>query len=292
MCALVLASAGCVYYQDVGGDEIDAGATAPVPDALAADARDCSFGDCGPGHVAVSGRLFHIDSGLPFVDPGSTGDPCTGAVTGVCSLQVLAFDALRYAQDPSSAPIAELALNDRGEILDTGVPAPALGFLAVVVRARAGVTGWVESAVAIPVMGGSRATVRLPVVSDEVDAMWTASAGAPYGPETIGEHGAALLRFGDTAGPRAGVGALESGRAPRAAHYVAGTDPVFIDPVQTVTGPSGAVLLTEGELVAYSGVGGEPAGCEWDSVLSATIPGVILYTPVRAIDPGTGAPCP
>jgi hypothetical protein len=239
-----------------------------------------------PGNVTVCGQLVDIETNRAIgADVGAYCDPQAPTSSGACALQVVAYDALSFASNPSSSPLPadSIQINECGEFAIHNVPAPALGYLAVAAddAKNGSLDDYALTGVAMQVSGGQRITgVRLYATTRATDAKWTSSAGDPFGGATFSERGAVFMLFHDQSGaPLPGVTATANGSPrPASTYYFSDTDPdtrAVVDPAATVTGTNGAALLVDSDLYEHNGT---LAGCNFTGALADAIPGVIFAT--------------
>lgn len=240
------------------------------------------------GRMSVCGWLIdaQTDDGIADVADPMLCDPENRPDTGPCSLEVLFYDALGFAGNPTgSTPLtADVRVNNCGRVVATNIPAPATGFLAIGVddADNANNDNYVLGGVVIASMPNLRRDdIDLYAVTQDSDELWTQSAGNPFGAGvTFGDRGAYLPIFTHKGTPIAGVTVTENG-APQPAddYYFDDTDPLertAIDVGRTNTGPNGSAILVNSQLVNHSGTGSESMleGCIWPTNLAAALPNV------------------
>lgn len=270
------------------------------------------------GRMTVCGQLYDIASNQPLVgEVGSTARcPVDGSGVGVCKLELKYYDALAFANNPAGTP--ELATEDDADDGGGGVVTyldncgrfkahnivpPQLGFLAIGSddHDRVAEDTYVRGGVAMPAAANVRRTeVSLHATTHDIDQMWTTSAGNPFpNGQTFVERGVYLPIFlhGDTRVP--GVKITNAGAVePLKDYYFSDATEGAITTVDETTplsetGINGAGLMVDVALSPKSGVGGEPAGCEWPEDLGAAIPGVVFIQERHAVDSSNpDVPCP
>jgi hypothetical protein len=249
------------------------------------------------GKQTICGQIYDFETSLPFAQAGATGAPCgagTGATSGPCALGVRAFDAGMITPTGGGALASGTAYIDdcgRFRIPDVSQPgAPGLIVVGVDDLAQPGPSGLANPAgVAIPAMAnGATKDVEAFLVKPSTIALWS-------GP-SLAAGIFALVYHSKFTGTElaAGVTLTRNTVAGDAAHtfYSAAAlaTRTALDPNAHVTGANGTAFYSITSPVAtdmYSGTGGLPSGCTWESHLGAAIPGQVF---IQAFRP-TGASC-
>jgi hypothetical protein len=267
---LVFDDAGVAYCKGTGEGTLDCN-----------EPPNCSTP--GPGRFMVCGRLYDL----------TTSERMEGADLKT-ELKVEFYDALAFANDPTTSPIGTAKLDACGRYVanDKGVLPPFSGFVAVAIDDAIGARGTGKYA-ACGVAVGSAAGMSVPnlntfVLTDAQDQAWsTAVASTPslvkkgiYVPIFINTK---LPKVGPFPGtPVANVKVTENSMIKDANDlYFGDTDPLkrllpLAGTPGDKTGMNGTGIYTGGALTMYSGVGAEPAGCTWPSTLAATIADVVF----------------
>lgn len=262
--------------------------------AMCADMPDCSAPiDCpaptGMNKVSVCGTIYDTQ----------TTERITGAVTA--GLEVRLCDPLGFNPPGCDPPLGVVYPDCCGNYQASDVTRPFNGFVAVTTDDLSGSPGDLYTLTVVATAAAAGETVanfNAFATRHETDAMWTTSAGLTgdsfatrgvYLPIFLDPLATHLGPFGGA--PVAGV-QITQGGSPDAMkdYYFSDADPLTrgtIDPLQAVTGTSGAGLWINGTLIQFSGTGGEPAGCTWPSTLAATAPGTVFVQERIA----TGGPC-
>jgi len=245
------------------------------------------------GKNTVCGRLTDAETGEYIEMADADGTDCldipAGDRTGPCLLDVLFYDALGFAQNPTGTaplPTDELFVNNCGWYMGTNIPTPALGYMAVGAEDSDGAADtYVLSGVAFPVAPGERfADQKTYVARHASDETWTDTAGYPFGATTFAGKGVFMPIF-SIAGevPVTGVKITRdpAGVVPADDFYFDDTDPTVrssVNVTQDSTGPNGAGLMINSPLVDHAGTGGDnlPAGCVWEPELAKSIPTVVF----------------
>jgi hypothetical protein len=247
------------------------------------------------GKQTICGQIYDFETGQPFAQAGATGVQCSaGATTGPCALGVRAFDAGMVTPTGGGALASgALYLDDCGRfrISDVSQPgAPGLIVVGVDDIAQPGPMGLANPAgVATPAMPNSATKdVEAFLVKPATIAGWS-------GP-SLAAGIFALVYHSKRTGTEvaAGVTMTRNTVAGDAAHTFyfppAATNRTTLDASFHVTGANGTAFYNIASPVAtdmYSGTGGLPSGCTWDSHLGAAIPGQVF---IQAFRP-TGASC-
>ncbi len=253
------------------------------------------------GHVTVCGSLY--DAETDDAIGGGAGTPCdpTNATTsGPCSITLQFYDALAFAQSPSTTPPVtpeKLTINDCGNYVAENIPAPATGYLAVGVDdidPSPSADNYALAGVAIPASSGLRRDgLKTYAVRNSSDMKWLTDAGITG---TFGEKGAymPIYLYGDVPAPDVVVTANGSPVPAASEFFFKDTDPyerAMLDPAAVMTGANGSAIVINTPLTDHSGQGGEPDGCVWHTDLAAAIAGVYFVQTVSAEVSG-GAACP
>jgi hypothetical protein len=240
-----------------------------------------------PGTFCIAGRVSEAGSGQPlraFINPGAVCGQ--GAVGGPCDVELTAYDALEFANNPSGSPpltSGERLVDGCGRYRLSGVQQPALGFVMVVADDADAEPEdlYVLAGTPRPTTAGARIEGFGAVAARrDTVARWTQSAGSPFGASSFADVGVLLLVFSVGGMPQAGVVVTESGSAlPAKDYYFADAPParLAVDGARTNTNANGAALYAMGAFTDYSGAGAEPAGCTWATALAGTIAGVVVY---------------
>ena len=254
-------------------------------------------------------------------------DQSSPTATGPCSVQVRAFDPIQFAANPTGTKplvVTQVAQDICGRYAIRDVPVPFTRFVAVATSnvfppGTDGTDGEEPIADTYQLTGTSfgtapgerRADIIGAVTRNETDVEWTVTAGCPFNeggpggdpcvPEaTFADRGVyvpvySILSSGQTFD---GVKITANGTVlADLDYYFSDADAdsrSTVDPAQEATGANGTGLLTPTQLRAHSGEGNEPAGCEWSTVMAASIPGVVFFQSnfAHVIDEPDNFECP
>jgi hypothetical protein len=256
------------------------------------------------GRVSLCGRLLDAETGARIEAADATGaacDPGAPAADGPCSLQIRMYDPLAFAANPTgTAPLAadSILVDDCGRFAAVNVNRPFNGFVAVAVDDAGAADARVLTGIAFAIeANGRRAELRAFSTLHASDERWTASAGSPFGGSTFADKGVFLPVFLHGATPVPGVTITVGGASsPGNDYYFGDADASLrnsIDASMASSGVNGAGLMVNSNLSLHSGIGSEPAGCEWPTGMAASIPGVVFFREAIAHVEGDPAePCP
>jgi hypothetical protein len=287
---------------------------AGAPDARPADAPidsppqvDCSAPiDCptaAAGAVTFCGTIVELADTRPLVDPAAAGRPCdplAPTIGGPCGVVLTPYDAAYYASNPVTAqplPAGEIVVDACGRYRMRDIqPQGAQTVALVLTDARTGAFEPTASVFAV-LPSTTHPGTTLYAFSAVTDEIWTAALGLT-GP-SLGTQGGIIALFEHGDAPVAGVTITAAGATDATNDYYfndatpgARTMP---SSVLDRTGADGTAFLLGhyGDLTAYSGTGGEPAGCSWPIQAGVGILNVSWVEPFVARE--TGAPtmlCP
>src|SRR4029079_1581542 len=173
----------------------------------------CSQPD--PDTTTICGRIVDIETGAAVQDgDGSDTSACVvddPADTGPCSLELFAYDAIQFTNNPDEAqPLAadEYTIDRCGRYRVVNARVPTAGIIAVALQDNSNgtVDDVVLSGIAARVSEGLRVADRdLYAVRHDTDASWTSTAGAPFGATTFAEKGVAAVIYRHADQPVPGV---------------------------------------------------------------------------------------
>ncbi len=286
--------------------ELDCGPGTHLDAAAKVCVLDEPIAQCGPGAVDVAGVCtcsFVGDCAGPIACPppttantttlcglvvdaqtsdvvaaeqpnGVACDPAAPTPTGPCALTVRVFDALALAGNPTGTdelPVEDVVIDDCGRFRAFDVQEPPTGHIALAFDGD----GLAPSVAVAQTAGGARTDgIRAFVVRGATDDAWTQSAGRPFADETFVDVGVVVVRF--SAGDTPATGVTVDG-----AFYFDDVDPASlssVDPAATATGPNGAALVIDQPLGTIEAAGGLPDGCDWQTALTASIPGFAVVS--------------
>lgn len=288
----------CIPEHDAGiadaGTATDASATDAMPFDCSAPIACPTPGD---GKLTLCGYVLDAESGERIQDDGADGTPCepdSPATSGPCSLELLLYDGLAFAENPLTAPhppADEVVVDTCGRFRAVNIEPPALGYIAVATddASASSADDYVLTVVSFAVsMAGSRNGLGLYSARRATDQRWTDTAGNPFGLATFSERGAHMSIFLDVAAPVAGVRiTVGDATVSDSDFYFADADGVrsTVNPTLDVTLAPGAGLTVGTALTNYSGVGGEPSGCAWPATLGFAVAGALVVQEQRAACP-------
>ncbi|NVB82931.1 MAG: hypothetical protein HOV81_31425 [Kofleriaceae bacterium] len=260
--------------------------------------------------LTICGQIYDFKDNSKFAAAGAEGmrcDPAAPATSGPCALQILAFDADKFARTPTTAPplsVGDVYIDDCGRYRLTDIetsgtsPYIGLGFDdAGMTLGPNGVTVTVGVATAKPPARYLK-DFEAWIVNQTTIGAWQTSGGPPlsggiYAP-VFRQH---RKGFGDQYANQSGVSFTRMGNPDTTNDYyfpTADTGRNMIDTAASATGANGTVLVTAAtidESLAYSGTGGLGAGCRWEPHAGASLPGIVFIQVFRKIDAVVGGPC-
>ena len=256
----------------------------------------------GANRLTVCGQLYDFETNMKFAAMGATGatcNPASPATSGPCALQILAFDALEFAQNPAAATprnVESVVIDDCGRYrlvnIDTNGTSPLIGLGIDDAGQPFGPTGvTVTVGVATPKASPVVTDFEAFVVKATTAGMWQASGGPPLS----GGIFAAIYRAhkadaADRDAPQADVTFTKMNMTvPSSDYYFAAaqTTRQTIDPATIMTGANGTALVTGrsvGEGPVFDGLGGLGTGCRWEQHAAASLPGVVFVQIYRKAD--------
>jgi len=261
----------------------------------------CSKPD-GATKQSFCGQISNFQDNTPISDPvGTPGELCNeNSTSPACKLQVLAYDALVFADNPTTPPLAMGEIDNCGRFrlkdVEVGGTGPFIGIGLDDATGLGGTGETVTVAVAVNKQGGVGVNnIEHWIVKPATVGMWVGSGGPPFS-MSAGIY-AAVFRAHK---PGSGVGMasdLQTGVTiqkngadiPANDFYFSNTDTTrtTIGSGLTATGTNGTVLVTGGipkEGLVYAARGGLGAGCEWDPHAGASLPGIVFIQIFRKKD--------
>jgi len=257
----------------------------------------------GATKQTICGQIYDFESNTKYSAAGATGARCgaTPTATGPCSLNIVAYDAVAFGMNPSSATPLNVGityLDDCGRFRLSDVEVPANPFVGVgfddagMPMGTSGNT--VTAAVATPKLpGGVTQNLEGFIVAPATPAKWTAAGGPPLSSGIYAPlYRAHKLGNGDPLAPQAGVTAIIGTSQPVNDWYflAAETTRSTIDPNATVTGANGSALVNGVSLSngnTFNGIGGLGAGCQWEPHTPAALSafgGIVFIQVYRKIN--------
>ncbi len=288
---------------DPGTTSADVDPTTGVTTCIGTGGGGCSAAFACPtppaGKQTICGQLYDFENNMPFAAAGATGGQCTATTPdGPCSLKITAYDAIAFGTNPTTAPplaTGQLYIDDCGRYRVPDISVPAGPFIGLGIddadAAKAGPMGTTNTVgVAIPKQPAmANRDFEAWIVKKSTTDQWVASGGPPLS----GGYYVNVFR-----GHRTGFDLATGVQATRAGNPNTSND-YYFTPAQTtrqtvltsaaVTGMNGTALITNAavsELTAYSGTGGIPAECIWESKAGAALPNIVfiqLFRPINAV---------
>ena len=257
------------------------------------------------GKQTICGQLFDFETGDAFSASSAAGTRCNPAMpatSGPCALRINAYDALAFAMNPGTAPLAvgDAYIDDCGRYRLTDITPPAASpFIALgmddIDPTKAGPQG-VTNATGIATGAAPDMAVKdveVFTVPLATAAKWQMTgglslAGGIYAMVFRAKRAPSKL-------PQAGVQVLKGGAMSAADDfYFVSTDVTRerVDASATTTGANGTALVTNVMLSAgptNTGTQGPlPAQCTWSAHAAQTVAGVVFVQILRP----SGATCP
>jgi hypothetical protein len=229
------------------------------------------------GKQTICGQIYNLTDNSKFALTGASGTKCGGALTtGPCALQILAYDAIAFGNDPVNTPplgTGAVFIDDCGRYRVPDITVPGGPFVALGIDdagmplGPAGVT--VTTGVAIPKVADSKyKDLEAWVVDNTTTSLWTSTGGPML---SVGIYMGIFRTHmcdqttgtctGDGFLNQMGVTITKSGSAVPANDYYfqAETNHQHIDMAATATSINGSALLTNASVndsLVYSGTGG------------------------------------
>jgi hypothetical protein len=266
------------------------------------------------GKQTICGQLYNLEDNKTFASATAGGAKCPTAPTadGPCALNIKAYDAIQFGTNPGTAvplTVGEVYIDDCGRYRVTDITLPSGPFIGLgiddAVAANAGPAGLTNTAGVATPKTASMATREFEafVVPKSTTDKWVAS-GAPslsggyyvniFRAHRPGPQGAEL---------QAGVSSTRGGNVNAANDYYFQANQPTRETIVTslsATGVNGTAIVVNASVAegpTYSGTGGIPAECVWETKAGAAVPMtgssppivlVQLFRPVNAV----GQTCP
>ncbi len=314
----VVGNAMCGPFTTLQGDkcipmfpptECDPGTTSPdvdpatgVTTCIGTGGGGCSAAFACPapvtGKQTICGQIYDFENNMPFAAAGATGGQCTAATAdGPCALEITAYDAIQFGTNPATAPplnTGQLYIDDCGRYRVPDISVPAGPFIGLGIDDAVGTMGpgGITNTVGVAIPKSPNMATRdfeAWIVKKATTDKWVASGGPPLS----GGYYANVFRGHRTGFDTvAGVQVTRGGSPNTSNDYYftpAQTTRETILTTATVTGVNGTALITNASVAegpTYSGQGGIPAECVWESKAGASIPGIVfiqLFRPQNAV---------
>jgi len=251
--------------------------------------------DCpspGPNKFMMCGQILDTET-TAAVSKDNGADPKG-------KLKVSFYDALAFAMNPAVAPLLTVTPDDCGRFASfdgthAGVSVPSTSFIAIGTDDQTlpfGMGDFATTGIGVAgVQGGKLTGIRAYSTRNATDAKWSVGlAGASFA-----TRGVYLAIFIDTratpvppfkeGAPMPGITLVHDGSTSSTGNddfYFNDTDPLLraapetaTPGSKTATGPNGAALWVNSQLVEFSGTP-NPGACTWPSTLAATLAGAVF----------------
>ncbi|CAN5873661.1 hypothetical protein BH11MYX3_BH11MYX3_35690 [soil metagenome] len=261
---------------------------------------DAAFACPAPatGKQTICGQIYDFEDNMKFAAAGATGAQCT-AVTpdGPCALKITAYDAIQFGTNPATAPplnTGPLYIDDCGRYRVPDISVPAGPFIGLGIDDSVGAMGpnGITNTVGVAIPKSPNMATRdfeAWIVKKSTTDKWVASGGPPLS----GGYYVNIFR-----GHRTGTDTVAGVQSTRSGNPNP-TNDYYFTPAQTtretvltsatVTGVNGSALITNASVLenpVYSGTGGIPAECAWETHAGASIPNIVfiqLFRPQNAV---------
>jgi hypothetical protein len=251
------------------------------------------------GRHTICGRILDVQTGDEIIAAVPTKQECGagGADDGPCELGVRFVDALVFAGDITSEPLASdpVYLDDCGRFRVHNVAHPGTNAIGVAVDDSDATDDHVLTGVALAVTSGQFVNgLEAYSATTATEQDWSDDIGVT----SLLDQGVFVAEFLYQDAPAAGVTITAGGSpAPNSDFYMDDIDPASrtsVSTTQTVTGVNGIAMITDFDgLPQFSGQGGLPAGCQWESAQAGAVPGVMFFSQREAVLTATPTqPCP
>jgi hypothetical protein len=232
------------------------------------------------GKACIAGQLTDTVTNQPVHASANVELTCgTGASGGPCDLALAAHDFLQYASNPAaSAPLASggIVIDGCGRYRFSDLTAPASGAVAIVVDDASDTDLHMPTAT-LHTLGANDQVIDVVAlaVGPNTVQLWTVLGGV-----SDASNGAILLTYKKNRTPATGI-AVTHGGAGTVRYF---TDPdsqrIVVNQFATSTGADGSALIWAAPLQAFSGYDAGANGCTWQTVMAASLPGVLVYAEI------------
>lgn len=261
--------------------------------------------------MTICGQIYDFKDGSKFDVTDAKGMACdleNPTTSGPCALQILAFDAIEFGDNPLTAPrrnVAETYIDDCGRFrlkdIDATGTSPYIGLGFDDANMQLGPEG-VTITVGVVAAENSQHYVKdfeAFVANKDLIPGWQDSGYPSFA--TNGAF-APIYRKHIEGAPdphenQDGVTVtFNNNPVPTNDYYfrMADTDRTTFDTDASATGVNGTAFYTGadvGQFTAYGGQGGLGPGCRWEGHAAASLPGILFVQVFRKIDIGAGQVC-
>jgi hypothetical protein len=286
----------------------DVDPTTGVTTCIGTGGGGCSAPFACPAPVAgkqtICGQIYNLADNSKFAATGASGAKCmTATSSGPCALQILAYDAIAYGNDPVGTPpltTGAVYIDDCGRYRVPDITVPAGPFVALgfddagMPLGPTGVTN--TTGVAVPKVADTKVKdLEAWVVDKATTDMWTSTGGPPLsGGIYVGIFRTHMCDpttgtcTGDGFADQMGVTITKNGSPVPANDYYfqAEATHLHIDAAATATSINGTGLLTNASVndsLAYSGTGGitDTTNCQWETHAAASLANIVFLQVYR-----------
>ncbi|MFT3696231.1 MAG: hypothetical protein QM831_24035 [Kofleriaceae bacterium] len=260
------------------------------------------------GKQTICGQIYNFADGTKFQAAGATGAKCqAGATTGPCALQILALDAVAYANAPTTTPplaTGAVYIDDCGRYRVPDITVPSNPFIALGVDDQGSAFSPDGVTVTTGVATGAAANTKVPNLEAFVaDLTTVGTLQTTSNNNQMLANGiyAAIFRThmcdaddmctGDGFATQAGVTFVKNG-VPQMGnddYFMNEATRLHVDPNANATTMNGTALYkgaSVNDSLAYSGSGGiaDTTNCQWESHAAANVAGLLfiqIYRPMN-----------
>lgn len=230
------------------------------------------------GNSCIAGQLSDAATTQPLHATSGVGLACGngGAAGGPCDLNLSAYDALAFEQNPAgSTPLsaAEALVDGCGRFRFSGLTPPLSGGVAVVASDSAGSSGHTPTAT-LHALGANQGVTAINAV---VATSNTVTSWFFLGSIADTTHGLILLSYRNGGNPAIGVTVAPNGGSVGAIRYFSDADAqrLLASQVATSTGANGSALVANSPYIGFSGASGGMNVCP--TLMTASLPGIVVF---------------
>jgi hypothetical protein len=272
--------------------------------------------DPDSGKQTICGQIYDFEDNSKFQEANPVGTQCGSDTTSAapCALQILAFDAVAFGNDPTGTaplPTDPVYIDDCGRFRVENIDLTGVGpFVALGIDDAGqplGPTGvTVTTGVALPQEPSTATPSFEGFIVDEATVGEWQTTGGPMLSDGIyvGIFRAHVcmsfdtMCTGDVFADQGGVTFTKSGSTePDDDYYfLAETTHDHIDPTATATSINGTGLLTMASVndeLVYSGTGGitDTTNCKWETHAAASLSGIVFFQVYRPTNSSFNTTC-
>lgn len=251
------------------------------------------------GKQTICGQIYNFEDNSKF-QGAATGATCTGMEsTGPCALQIVAFDAVVFANNTKNnmpttpQDVGKVVIDDCGRYAVEDVTPPGGPFIALGFDDKGQPLGpsgqTVTTGVALPTAADTRTQKFEGFVLDQsVIGTWTATSGPSFAngiyASVFRQHtcdGGTCI--GDSFATQSGVAITKMGGVNMANDYYFMNEATrqHLDATANATTMNGTGLLTNADVndsLVYSGTGGitDTVNCKWEAHAAADVAGLLF----------------